>query len=145
MFLSGRWGRVSVPARGGADFDECPDAEAVDGGGVELAVEGDGDGLASWGAAVGEAGGADLAACLRGADVLEGARAGGAAAGPGAVLPGPDLGFELAAVAVAVDESEAVVAVAGDSDDAGVAGMPSAVGEDIFFGEGGTEPEEGTA
>src|SRR5215813_1595177 len=136
MFWSSRGGRVSVAVRAGADFDECPDAEAVDGGGVELVVEGDGDGLASWGAAVGEVGVADVAACLHRADVLEGACAGGTAAGPGAVLPGPDFGFEFAAVAIAVDEGEAVVAIAGDSDDAGVAGMPSAVGEDIFCGEG---------
>jgi hypothetical protein len=136
MLLSGRRGRASVAVRAGADFDECPDAEAVDGGGVELAVEGDGDGLASWGTAVGEVGVADLAACLHGADVLEGACAGGAAGSPGAVLPGPDFAFELAAIAVAIDESEAIVAVAGDSDDAGVAGMPAAVGEDIFRGEG---------
>src|SRR5215813_13517716 len=123
MFWSSRGGRVSVAVRAGADFDECPDAEAVDGGGVELVAEG-------------EVGVADVAACLHRADVLEGACAGGTAAGPGAVLPGPDFGFEFTAVAVAVYEGEAVIAVAGGSDDPGVAGMPSAVSEDVFCGEG---------
>lgn len=121
----------------GADFDECPDAMAIDGCGVQAAVEADSDGLSSRGAAVGEVGVADLAAGLNGADILERACAGGTAIGPGAVLPGPGFGFEFAAVTVAIDEGESVVAVAGDSDDAGVAGMPSAVGEDIFRGERG--------
>ena len=50
----------------GADFDECPDAMAVDRGGVEAAVEANADDLMSRGTSVGEVGVVDLATAPNG-------------------------------------------------------------------------------
>lgn len=46
-------------------------------------------------------------------------------------------GFEFGAIAVAVDDLEPVIAVAGRGRDTGIAGMPAAVGGDVLFGEAG--------
>jgi methylated-DNA-[protein]-cysteine S-methyltransferase len=68
---SGRWARESAAMRVGADLDEGPDSVVADWDLVEMAVEVDGNRLASGRAAVGDVGVADPAAGLHGAKVVE--------------------------------------------------------------------------
>src|ERR1039457_607375 len=135
MFLSSRQGRKFVAVGAGAGLDEGPDPVAADGDVVEAVVEADRDRLTSGRAAVGEVGVADAAARSLGSEVAEWACAGGARAVPASAAPLPHLGFQLSAVAVPVHDREAVIAVAGDRQDAGVTGVPAAVSKDLLLGQ----------
>jgi hypothetical protein len=61
---------------------------------------------------------------------------GGARARPGSAVPDPGFGLEFGAVAVPVDEREAVVLVAGYGQDTGIAEVPAAVGDHFFWHKG---------
>jgi hypothetical protein len=100
-------------------------------------LELDGDDVAGGDATVGKESVAEAAARGQRAETIERPCARRARAVPAAVLPPPQLLFELRAVPVAVHQGEAIVTIADCDQDPGVPPMPAAQGQDLLGAQPG--------